>query len=114
MGEVAELPSYIGAAAAALCGVIGVLYRNIVQMHKDQKTMLRNQADIREEIGKLKGQQEGIERLSADVLETVHKVLNRHKSNNDPFVAKFKNENNSKHMPNHGRDHARKLFDDEY
>jgi hypothetical protein len=109
-----QFTTWISTGAAALSAVIGVLYRNIMQMHRDQQTMLRNQADIREEIGKLKGQQTGIEKLSADVLETVHNVLNRHKRTPNKAVDTFRNDTkNQNFMPNHGREYSRRMLDDE-
>ena len=70
--DTGHLVTLVLAAGGALSAAIGVLYRTIIQQGKDQ-------ADIREEIGKLKGEREGIERLSADVLETVHEVLRQSK-----------------------------------
>ena len=81
----------VSTGATALSAVIGVLYKTIMRMHKDQKQMLQNQADIREQIGMLKGQQEGIGRLSADVIETIHICLGRHERKEDSAVKDFRN-----------------------
>ena len=62
-----------------------------MQMHRDQRQMLKNQADIREQIGKLKGERAGFERLSADVLETIHNVLSRHEAKPNRYVDNYKN-----------------------
>lgn len=82
--DIGHLVTLVLAAGGALSGAIGIMYRTIMQQGKDQ-------AEIREEIGKLKGEREGIERLSAGVLETVHEVLQQSKQrteNNDPNAFK--------------------------
>ena len=66
--DVGHLITIVLAAGGALAGAIGVMYKTIMDMNKDQ-------ADIREELGQLKGKQDGIENLSAEVLQTVHDAL---------------------------------------
>jgi len=66
--DVGNLVTIVLAAGGALAGAIGVMYKTIMNMNKDQ-------ADIREELGQLKGKQDGIENLSAEVLQTVHDAL---------------------------------------
>ena len=66
--DVGHLITIVLAAGGALAGAIGVMYKTIMDMNKDQ-------SDIREELGQLKGKQDGIENLSAEVLQTVHDAL---------------------------------------
>ncbi len=70
--DVGHLITIVLAAGGALSGAIGIMYKTIMDMNK-------NQADIREELGHLKGKQDGIENLSAEVLQAVHDALH----NND-------------------------------
>ena len=71
--DVGNLVTIVLAAGGALAGAIGVMYKTIMDMNKGQ-------ADIREELGHLKGKQDGIEHLSSEVLQTVHDALkNRNK-----------------------------------
>lgn len=70
--DVGHLITIVLAAGGALAGAIGVMYKTIMDMNKDQ-------ADIREELGQLKGKQDGIENLSSEVLQTVHDALSNKK-----------------------------------
>ena len=70
--DVGHLITIVLAAGTALTGAIGVMYRTIITMNKDQ-------ANIREELGKMKGKQEGIEHLSKEVLQTVHNAMEKRK-----------------------------------
>ena len=70
--DVGNLVTIVLAAGGALAGAIGVMYKTIMDMNKDQ-------ADIREELGQLKGKQDGIEHLSSEVLQTVHDALSNKK-----------------------------------
>ena len=70
--DVGHLITIVLAAGGALSGAIGIMYKTIMDMNKFQ-------ADIREELGHLKGKQDGIENLSAEVLQAVHDALH----NND-------------------------------
>jgi len=66
--DVGHLITVVLAAGGALTGAIGIMYKTIMQLNKDQ-------SDIREELGQLKGKQSGIENLSSEVLQTVHDAL---------------------------------------
>ena len=66
--DIGHLITIVLAAGGALAGAIGVMYKTIMQLHNDQ-------SDIREELGHLKGKQDGIEHLSSEVLQTVHDAL---------------------------------------
>jgi len=70
--DVGHLITIVLAAGTALTGAIGVMYRTIISMNKDQ-------ANIREELGQMKGKQEGIEHLSKEVLQTVHNAMEKKK-----------------------------------
>lgn len=71
---------------------IAALFKTVLSMNKDHRNMLREHGEMKHKIGKLEGQKEGIERLTADILELIHKILGRHESNKDPEVSKFKND----------------------
>ena len=73
--DIGHLVTLVLAAGGALGAAIGVMYKTVIDQGKEQ-------ANIREEIGRLKGEREGIERLSASVLETVHEVLQQSKERN--------------------------------
>ena len=64
------------AAVGALAGVVVYLYRKsevVAERHAKQiKETTDKQAAQGEEIGELRGRQDGIERLSAEVLQIVH------------------------------------------
>jgi len=66
--DVGHLITIVLAAGGALAGAIGVMYKTIMQLNKDQ-------SDIREELGEMRGKNDGIERLSTEVLQTVHDAL---------------------------------------
>lgn len=68
--DVGHLVTIVLAAGGALTGAIGVMYKTIMQLNKDQ-------SDIREQLGEMKGKQDGIEQLSGEVLQAVHNALNR-------------------------------------
>ena len=70
--DVGHLITIVLAAGTALTGAIGVMYRTIISMNKDQ-------ANIREELGQMKGKQDGIEHLSREVLQTVHNAMKKNK-----------------------------------
>jgi cytochrome P450 len=89
--DVNQLITLILAAGGALAATIGVLFKTVMSMHKDHRDMLREHGDMKQKIGKLQGEKAGIERLAADVIETVHKVLGRHRGTNDEYVAKYRN-----------------------
>jgi hypothetical protein len=89
--EIDQLLTLILAAGGALAATIGVLFKTVMSMHKDHRDMLREHGDMKQKIGKLQGQKEGIERLAADVVETVHKVLGRHNRTEDEYVSNYRN-----------------------
>jgi cytochrome P450 len=89
--DVNQLITLILAAGGALAATIGVLFKTVMSMHKDHRDMLREHGDMKQKIGKLQGEKAGIERLAADVIETVHKVLGRHRGTDDEYVAKYRN-----------------------
>lgn len=68
--DVGHLVTIVLAAGGALTGAIGIMYKTIMQLNKDQ-------SDIREQLGEMKGKQNGIEQLSTEVLQTVHNALNK-------------------------------------
>lgn len=68
--DVGHLVTIVLAAGGALTGAIGIMYKTIMQLNKDQ-------SDIREQLGEMKGKQDGIEQLSTEVLQTVHNALNK-------------------------------------
>jgi hypothetical protein len=68
--DVGHLVTIVLAAGGALTGAIGIMYKTIMQLNKDQ-------SDIREQLGEMKGKQSGIESLSTEVLQTVHNALNK-------------------------------------
>ena len=68
--DVGHLVTIVLAAGGALTGAIGIMYKTIMQLNKDQ-------SDIREQLGEMKGKQRGIESLSTEVLQTVHNALNK-------------------------------------
>ena len=70
--DVGHLITIVLAAGTALTGAIGVMYRTIISMNKDQ-------ANIREELGQMKGKQDGIEHLSKEVLQAVHNAIEKRK-----------------------------------
>lgn len=70
--DVGHLITIVLAAGTALTGAIGVMYRTIISMNKDQ-------ANFREELGQMKGKQEVIEHLSKEVLQTVHNAMEKKK-----------------------------------
>ena len=68
--DVGHLVTIVLAAGGALTGAIGIMYKTIMQLNKDQ-------SDIREQLGEMKGKQSGIESLPTEVLQTVHNALNK-------------------------------------
>jgi len=70
--DVGHLITLVLAAGGALTAAIGVMYRTIMELNKEQ-------AKIREELGEMRGKNDGIKHLSEDVLQTVHNALNKKK-----------------------------------
>ena len=79
-------------AGGAMGLAIGVLFRTVMSLHTEHRQMLKEHAEIKEQMGNLKGQRAGIERLSADVLETVHRAIGRHNHERDSYVSDYKND----------------------
>ena len=73
--DVGHLITVVLAAGGALTGAIGIMYKTIMQLNKDQ-------SDIREQLGEMRGKNDGIERLSTEVLQTVHNAMR--KKSKDP------------------------------
>lgn len=90
--DIEHVITLIMGAGGAMGLAIGVLFRTVMSLHTEHRQMLREHAEIMEQVGKLKGQQDGIERLSADVLETVHRAIGRHHHERDSYVSDFKND----------------------
>ncbi len=90
--DIEHVITLIMGAGGAMGLAIGVLFRTVMSLHSDHRKMLREHGEIKEQVGKLKGQREGIERLSADVLETVHRAIGRHNHERDSYVSDFKND----------------------
>ena len=82
-------------AGGALAAAIGVLFRTVMTMHKEHREMLREHGEMKGQIGRLRGEREGIERLSADVLDTIHNILGRHNHKRDEQVHKYSNDTTS-------------------
>lgn len=78
--------------AGALGSTVAYLFHTVMRMSKEHRNMLREQGDIQKKLGHLQGEQEGIERLSAEVLETVHNVLQRHQRKPNEYVDNYKND----------------------
>ena len=64
------------AAGSALATCVGVLFRMVVRLFNQQ-------VDMSEKIGKLQGRQDGIEELSARVLDVVHKSTKKNPKDDD-------------------------------
>jgi len=65
--DIGHLVTLVLAAGGALGAAIGIMYRTIIEQGKEQ-------ANIREEIGMLKGERAGVDQLSAKVMATVHEL----------------------------------------
>ena len=90
--ETEQLMTLIMGAGAALAAAIGVLFKTVMGLHKEHRDMLREHGEMKHQLGQMKGEREGIERLTADVLETIHKVLGRHQSRPNDVVDNHKND----------------------
>lgn len=66
--EVDQLIIMISAAGAALAAAIGVLYKQIMDLSKDQ-------SDLKHQVGKLEGEHDGIRELSNRVLDAIHRAV---------------------------------------
>jgi len=85
--DIGHLVTLVLAAGGALGAAIGIMYRTIIEQGKEQ-------ANIREEIGMLKGERAGIDQLSAKVLETVHELHQQSLARNEKLPAYIKTERN--------------------
>ena len=66
--EVDQLIIMISAAGAALAAAIGVLYKQIMDLSKDQ-------SELKHQVGKLEGEHDGIRELSNRVLDAIHRAV---------------------------------------
>ena len=65
--ETNELIVVITAAGAALSTAIGILWKTVIELTKEQ-------SETNKQLGVLQGKQEGIDQLSKQVLDTVHRA----------------------------------------
>ena len=65
--ETNELIVVVTAAGAALSTAIGILWKTVVELSKEQ-------SETNKQLGVLQGKQEGIDQLSKQVLDTVHRA----------------------------------------
>ena len=65
--EISHVITILLAAGGGLTAAIGVLYRTVQNLNKEQ-------SQLKHDFGELKGKHRGIEQLSADVLATVHRA----------------------------------------
>ena len=79
-------------AGGTLAATIGVLFRTVMSMSKDHQKMLREHGDMKQTIGQLQGERKGLERLSADIIEVVYKVLGRNQPTTNKHVDEFRND----------------------
>lgn len=63
--EQAHVITLMLACGSAMCAAIAYLFKTVMGLNDKQ-------ADLQEKIGELRGNQQGIENLSAKVLEEVH------------------------------------------
>ena len=65
--ETNELIVVVTAAGAALSTAIGILWKTVIELTKEQ-------SETNKQLGVLQGKQEGIDQLSKQVLDTVHRA----------------------------------------
>ena len=66
--EIDQLVIMLSAAGAALAAAIGVLYKQIMDLSKDQ-------SELKHQVGKLEGEHDGVRELSNRVLDAVHRAV---------------------------------------
>ncbi len=66
--DIEQLMMMIGGIGAVLAGAIGVLYKQIMDLSKDQ-------SELKHQVGKLEGEHDGIRELSNRVLDAVHRAV---------------------------------------
>jgi hypothetical protein len=66
--DVDQLIVLISAAGAALAAAIGVLYKQIMSLSKDQ-------SDLKHQVGRLEGEHDAVRDLSNRVLDSVHRAV---------------------------------------
>lgn len=74
--ELQELIPIISTAGGALSLAIGILWKTVMDLSKKQ-------VDMSQELGNLKGKQDGIRNLSYQVLDTVRESVNKNQKNNN-------------------------------
>ena len=79
MDDAGITTTIVSAFAAVIAGMgtaIGVLFRRTIQLSDKQ-------AELSQDLGELRGRQDGIKELSVQVLETVHRAMQPDKPRND-------------------------------
>ncbi len=75
-----ETNTLIIGACTALSGAVVYLFKLVISLTKEQAEVTRRHsekfAELSNQIGEYKGRQEGIQKLSEEVLQTVHKAIN--------------------------------------
>lgn len=68
--EIQDFIVLVSAGATALTAAIGVLYKTVMNLHKKQ-------LELSEKIGLLTGEHKGVRELSYDVLDAVHRAIEK-------------------------------------
>ena len=79
MDDAGITTTIVSAFAAVIAGMgtaIGVLFRRTIQLSGKQ-------AELSQDLGELRGRQDGIKELSVQVLETVHRAMQPDNPRND-------------------------------
>ena len=79
MDDAGITTTIVSAFAAVIAGMgtaIGVLFRRTIQLSDKQ-------AELSQDLGELRGRQDGIKELSVQVLETVHRAMQPDNPRND-------------------------------
>lgn len=72
--ESAQVVTLLMAAGGGMATAIALLFKTVMETNKKH-------TDLSVEVGELRGKNEGIQNLSAEVLETVHRAVSK---NNKP------------------------------
>lgn len=75
-GITTTIVSAFAAVTAGMGTAIGVLFRRTIQLTDKQ-------AELSQDLGELRGRQDGIKELSVQVLETVHRAMKTDEPRND-------------------------------
>ena len=74
-------------AIGALSGAVAFLFRIVLSQNKEHTATIKKQGDknenVAERLGRLEGEREGIERLSQQTLEVVHKAIQGSNNNSE-------------------------------